>query len=160
MSKKFTICILTVFYLLIAINVSFAAIGDLAQRQELGSIDDLKHDRPFHETAVITGKCREVEEGIEKWKHVRWIYRLNNNETKDSKVDLVGAYYVDEHGRKSFCYDDLAFVSFVQKNIGGKKVFLNGLQTLGKTYGLNRKRIILLESLELMNAIPAGESGE
>ena len=122
MRIAFFLSILATFILSITTNTAFAAKRSLAVRAELDTFGDVKQDRPFGETAVITGKCRDVEDDLDDSTKVKRLYRAKNG-----KVKHIGAFYINHHNQKSVCFDELGLTFFVQKNIQGGRVEVNGV---------------------------------
>ena len=140
-------------FLIIPSSVS-ASLGDMSLRTELGSLEDVKQDKTFNETALISGRCRDVGEDLTTLTTTKWMYRHKNKNDANSKVKQVGAYYIDEHGRKCVCFDEFGLTSFIEKNIHGDRVDIIGVLAPGISHNLEHNEIIMIKSLELKNVMP------
>lgn len=128
-----------------------AAKGDMAVRKELGTFEEANYDEPFRTTAIIAGRCRDANVPASDTRMIYRLYHLEQSNTNKPKLNLVGIVYFNDKGQESVCFDDLAIEPFVEKNVAGELVSITGWITLGRDYGVNQEKIVIVDSMDLLS---------
>ena len=130
-----------------------ASKGELAVRKELGTFGEANYDEPFRATAIIEGRCRDANVPVSDTRMIYHLYHLVRGSADRPKPSLIGIVYFNEKGREAVCFDDLAVAPFVEKNVAGELVSIIGWITLGRDYGINREKIVIVDSMDLINEV-------
>lgn len=148
----FIICLVLTLIAVSPFSFSATTKNELAVRADLTTIDEPMQDRPFSATALILGRCRDYEDHLAAALSVKQMYHLEKTDG-ENKPKPIGSFFIDKNGQKSVCFDDLAILPFVEKNIHGEKVSINGFITAGSVYELEYSEIILVDTMELIKII-------
>lgn len=152
--RIFLAFVVTVLVFVIAPVISNASKGDMAVRKEFGTFEEANYDEPYRATAVVEGRCRDVKVPASDSRMIRYLYRVNEKDTGEKiKLEAVGVVYFNERGQEAVCFNDLALQPFVEKNVCGEIVSIIGWVTLGRDYGIEREKVVIVDSMDLLGDI-------
>lgn len=108
--------------------------------------NDTGDDSTFETKAEVAGMCGEIDS--KKQHELRWIYQKQ----EDKKTPHpIGILYLDDKGVKKICLDDLAFSTFVIKNVQGQEVSISGQITFGRKYDITHDKILIGNTLKVIS---------